>query len=125
MKRRKGRGYAPTPRVLFNSGFHDGAFELRTFGGESPIRDAAWRSLYPAYTAGYDAGQAWQREGRYVDGKTLSTVARNEYVLSKRLPAAQHAPDCTEDYVDAVEEANAICDAWERERTDEQSPLRP
>lgn len=125
MRQRQNKGYKRAPRLLFNSGFHDGAFELRAFGGESPIRDTAWRSLYAAYTAGYDAGQTWQRKGRYVDGKTLSTSAWNEYVLRKRASAALHARDSEKGYVDAVDEANAICDAREHKRKSEQSPLKP
>jgi len=117
-KRKKAAGYEPTPRVWFNWGFHDGAHEFRTFGGESPIRAKEWRKQFPMYTEGYDYGQAWQREGRYDLGKTLSTEAWNEYQQRNVTP--------TDDYVDAVDEANAICDALEleRQREKEQSETK-
>jgi hypothetical protein len=114
--KRKKQEYNVEPRVMFNRGFHDGALEQHRYGGESPIRAAGWRERFAVYATGYNYGQRWQREGRYVDGKTLSTVAWNEYRIAKR--GAVRAPETYE--VDAVDEANAICDAWEREKESRQ-----
>lgn len=73
------------PHVRFNWGFHDAAWEVRNHrerlnvGVGPQTTGVVSREYDAAYYEGHVRGLAWARAGKYIEGKTLSTEAWEEY----------------------------------------------